>query len=235
MLNNYGIDMNHTSDVYRYIKSHLHNKFINKDKNDEHLSEGLFFGNLFLKPFYVSYNRNERDILIKYLKNNGYSFSGGQKVDYSIALIFVDVKRKIACDSNMMEYFGNMGEYDIISSDKFLSGKYDTEEYKRKREKLKKLHSDVDPLGEEDWDMNEQFHDLDPYGEDDWHNYDFNNLTIDEIINLPFGEIEHYIKSLKTRNMRFHTLIILKDIMGSERWEDFINSGVSGLDMLRGY
>ena len=40
MLNNYGIDMNHTSDVYRYIKTHLHNKFLKKD-TEKDINEGV--------------------------------------------------------------------------------------------------------------------------------------------------------------------------------------------------
>lgn len=38
-----------------------------------------------------------------------------------------------------------------------------------KREKLKLLHLDVDPYGEEDWHV-EKFNPIDPYGEEDWDN-----------------------------------------------------------------
>lgn len=155
MINYYGIDLAHSPDVYRYIKIHIHHKFINK-KKDEDISEGFFgIGNLFLKPFYVSFgSKDEHNTIINYLKNNGFRhwISHSGRINLYDDLVFVDVKKKISYDSDMMGYFGNMGEYDIITFNKFLSGKYDTKEYKDKKAKLKKLKSDIDPYGEEKWE-----------------------------------------------------------------------------------
>ncbi len=161
MFNNYGVDMTHTADVYRYIKTHLHNKFVKKEKTNE----GVFskIKKFFRKPVYVDVsNRNEYDILMRYLENNDYHWDDNSKPtekdvysrlkakDRLDFLIFI--KNKIIYESNMYEYFGGLGEHNIISYHNFMKGKYDTDEYKKKKSNIRELTKDIDPMGEENWE-----------------------------------------------------------------------------------